>query len=159
MWSLAGVETVAMAAVFELRSSPSVPLSGGDAGEAVEVRPVLFFFLVSPACRGGVGRGWRRVELRFLVVVMRVACFFVGSAPAGRGGEGSDQLEVGAVGGGPGRRGGGWVLGGSWKTVLWPRSFNESSFRRWAADVSCGLLQWWWCFLPAGWWYGDSGVG
>ena len=147
-----------MASVVGVWSSPSVPRSGGDAGEVVEVRPVLSFFLVSPAGRGGVGRGWWKLELRFLLVVMRLVFFFAGSAPAGRGGEGSVRWEVGSVGGGSGRRGGGWVLGGGGKMVLWPSSFNETRFRRKAADGSCGLLQWWWCLLPNGRRYGDSGV-
>ena len=67
MWSLAGFEMVAMAAVLEFRSSPSVPRSGSDAGKVVEV-----------------------------------VFFFDGSAPTGRGGEGSDRLEMGDDGGGPG---------------------------------------------------------
>ena len=155
--SLAGIETVAMAAVIELRSSPSVPRSGGDAGE-VEVHPVFFFFLLSPAGRGGEGRSWWRMELRFLVVVLEVVFFFDGFAADGRGGEGSVRLEVGDVGGGPGRCGVGGMMGGGGKTVLWPSSFNEIRFRRTAADGSCGLLQWWWCLLSGGWRYGDSGV-
>ena len=77
----------------------------------------------------------------FLEVVLQVVFFFDGSAPAGRGGEGSDRLEVGAGGGGPGRCGGGWKMGGGGGTVLWPCSFIETRFRRKAADGSCGLLQ------------------
>ena len=76
----------------------------------------------------------------FLVVVLQVVFFFVGSAPAGRGGEGSDLLEVGASGGGPGRCRDGWLLGGGGEAVLWPCSFIEFRFRRGAADGSCGLL-------------------
>ena len=158
VWSLAGIETVAMAAVVELRSSPSVPRSGGDAGEVVEVHPVFFFFLLSPAGRGGEGRSWWRLELRFLVVVLQVGFVFDGSAPTGRGGEGSDLLELGADGGGPGRCGGGWLMGGIGELVLWSSSFNETRFRCRAADDSCGLLQWWWCLLPSGWRYDDSGI-
>ena len=158
MWSLAGIETVAMAAVVELRSSPSVPRSGGDAGEVVEVLPVLFFFLVSPAGRGGEGRNWWRLELWFLVVVLQVVFLFGGSAPAGRGGEGSGRVEAGVVGGGPRRCGGGWRFGGGGKMVLRPSSFSEIRFRRGAADGFCGLLQWWWCLPPGGWRYGGSGV-
>ena len=55
-----GVETVAMAAVVELLSSPSVPRSGVLAGEAVEVvRQVASSCSVPLAVRGGEGRsGW-----------------------------------------------------------------------------------------------------
>ena len=54
----------------------------------------------------------------FLVVVLQVVFFFDGSAPAGRGGEGSGRLEVGAGGGGPGRCGCGWKMGGGGETAL-----------------------------------------
>jgi hypothetical protein len=55
-----GIETVAMAAVVELLSSPSVPRSGVLAGEAVEVvRQVTSSFSGPLAVRGGEGRsGW-----------------------------------------------------------------------------------------------------
>ena len=125
----------------------------------VVLRPVLSVSLFSPAGRGGVGGGWWRLEVRLLLGVLRLVSFFAVSAPAGRGGEGSVRLEVGAVGGGSGRHGGGWVCGGSGKTELWPSSFNETRFRRKATDGSCGLLQWWWFSLPDGLRYGDSGVG
>ena len=55
-----GIETVAMAAVVELLSSPSVPRSGVVAGEVVEVvRQVSSSCSVPLAVRGGEGRiGW-----------------------------------------------------------------------------------------------------
>ena len=65
----------------------------------------------------------------FLVVVLQVGFFFGGSAPTGRGGEGSDRAEVGAGGGGTWRCGGGWKFGGSGKTALWPCPFSEVRFR------------------------------
>ena len=78
------------------------------------------------------------VGVLFLVVVLQVVVFFVGSAPAGRGGEGSVRAEVGDGGGGPWRCGGGWKFGGSGKTALWPCSFSVVRFccsRRMASAV------------------------
>ena len=85
----------------------------------------------------------------FLVVVLQVGFFFGGSAPAGRGGEGSDRAEVGAGVGGPGRCGGGWKKGGGGKTMLWPCSFSEARFRclrRMASAVFYKEfgVSWWW---------------
>ena len=66
----------------------------------------------------------------FLVVVLLAVFFFAGSAPAGRGGEGSFCAEVGDGGGGSRRSGGGWELGGGGKTALRPSSFIGARFRR-----------------------------
>ena len=65
-----------------------------------------------------------------------------GSASACRGGEGSGLWRwCGDGAGGPGRRRRGWKLGGGGELAQRPCSFNETRFRCFAADGSCGLLQ------------------
>ena len=112
----------------------------GFAGEAVKLLWVLVFFLVPLAGRGGEERVWRWSVSHFCC---RWCCLVLsgGPAPAGRGGEGSRLWRWwSAGGGGPARRGGGWKIGGRVRMVLWPWSFNDSRFRRCAADGSCGCL-------------------
>jgi hypothetical protein len=132
---------------------------GGDGvGELGVVLPLLSPF--RPRRRGGregssgallrlcfSGRPWWRGEKLvvvggpLLLVVVQVVLFDV-CAPAGHGGEGSGVWRwFVAVGGGPGRRRGGWKMGGSGELALWPCAFNASQFRRAAADGSCGRLQ------------------
>ena len=77
----------------------------------------------------------------FLLVVVQVVILDV-RALAGQGGEGSGVgWWLAASDGGPGRRGGGWLLGGCGVLALWPCAFNASKIRRAAADGFCGRLQ------------------
>ena len=81
------------------------------------------------------------VGVSVLVQVVLVV-FSIDGSPAGRGGEGSAVWSwLGDGGGGPCCGGGGWKLGGAGKLELWPYSFNETRFRRFAADGFCGFLQ------------------
>ena len=94
-----------------------------------------------------------------MVLVMLVVFFGV-SALAGLGGEGSGVCRsLGGEVGGPGRRGVGGKMGGAGELVLWPCPFIEIdsvAVRRMELAVVYNV---WWCFLPGGEWYGDSGDG
>ena len=94
-----------------------------------------------------------------LLLVLQVV-FSVGSAPAGRGGEGSGVCwRRGGEGGGPGRRAVGGKLGGAWEMLLWLCSFSESRLSRAAADDSCSFILLVVVAFPGGWWYGVAGAG
>ena len=83
------------------------------------------------------------VVVPLLVQVALVVGFFAASASAGHGGAGSSGWRgFGAAGGGgPRRWRDGWKTGGRGESALWLCSFNESRFRRAAADGSCSRLQ------------------
>ena len=124
-----------------------VVLSGGPApaGRGGEGSSFWRWFRAGgggPGRRGGEDRNWRGSASRFCCRWSWVV-ISGGPAPAGRGGEGSSfwRWAPRAGGGGLGCRGGGWKKGGGERMVLWPCSFIETRFRRWAADGFCGCLR------------------
>jgi hypothetical protein len=135
------LKTEVMAAVCWAWCFPSFLCYGLVAGEAVKLRRAPSFSFASLAGRGGEGRSWGWKVARFCCRWFWVVSS-AGFAPAGRGGEGSSFWRwVPGGAGGPERHGGGWKKGGGGRVALWPCSFSEFRFRRWAADGSCGCLQ------------------
>ena len=156
--ALAVFEAVAMAAVVEPLSSPSVPRSGGcrrgRGGSSGTVFLLSCFSCLPWWCGGKL----REVGVRLLVVVL-VVVFLDVAAPAGRGGEGSARREVAwccwwLARAEPSRRVARWcgVVGAAAVRV------HRLRFRRMRRTALAAIYKAWRFFFPDGERYGDSGV-